>query len=105
MRAGRATRGADGADPVAGHDAAPARYVDAAQVRVPARHAEPVADDDQLAVARVPAHGLDAAAAGRRDRRARGRWEVEAGVEHAPARAEAVADGHPQRAGEAQDRA
>ena len=66
---------------------------DPRQVRVPARHAGAVLDDDEVAVAAgVVAGGGDAAAAGRGDRRpARGR-EVDAGVQAVAARAEAVAE-------------
>ena len=61
--------------------------------------------DDEVAVAVVAADRLHAAAARRHDRRAgRGR-EVQAGVEHAPARAEAVAERDAERREEAQDRA
>src|ERR671933_695004 len=58
-------------------------------------------------LARPPAGARrgDAAAAGRRDRRAAPREEVDAGVEAVAAGPEAVADGDAQRPGEPQQRA
>src|SRR5215211_716160 len=97
MRTRGATGAADQADPVTGHHAAPARDVDPAEVRVPARHAEPVADDHELAVTVAEADRLDAAAPGGSDRRARRRRVVLARVEHRAARPEAVAGRDAQR--------
>ena len=72
----------------------PRRTDDLRQVRVPARHARAVAEDDELAVAAgVAVRDLDAA--GSRPRAPagpRGDDEVEPGVEGDAARAEAVAD-------------
>src|SRR5690349_13207080 len=90
VRAGGTARGADAADQIPRHHAAAARDGDAAEVRVPARHPEPVTDDHDASVALDPAHRLHAAAAGRADRGAERRRIVLTRVEHRTARPEAI---------------
>src|SRR5579864_5328448 len=92
MRPGAEPRTAGVADDVALSDVLVAAHGDARLVAVCGREPVVVVDDDEVAVARLPAAPDDGAGRGRVDGRALGDADVDARMEASPTRAERAGD-------------